>query len=75
MAHDRITATVKEHKIVLPLDVDWPDGMIVKIEPAEQEVRPTVWDVLKKYDGIITDMPPDLAENHDYYIHGLPKKR
>jgi hypothetical protein len=21
----------------------------------------------------VTDLPPDFAENHDHYIHGLPK--
>lgn len=25
--------------------------------------------------GICKDGPPDLADNHDYYLYGLPKKR
>ncbi|MFI5201417.1 MAG: hypothetical protein ACHQNE_03425 [Candidatus Kapaibacterium sp.] len=73
MAHDRITATVNEHTIVLPLDVDWPDGMKVVIEPAAQQGL-TLAELFKKYDGIATDLPEDLAENLDHYLHGHPKK-
>ena len=28
----------------------------------------------KKYIGCIKDGPPDLAENHDHYAHGAPKR-
>jgi hypothetical protein len=64
MAHDRITAKIKQHRIDLPLDVDWPDGMMVNIEPVEDETRPTVWEVLKKYEGMATDLPPDLSTTY-----------
>jgi hypothetical protein len=73
MSHDRITATVKEHKIVLPMDVDWPDGTIVRVEPVKEK-QPTAWETLEKYDGIADDLPSDLAENLDHYVHGHPKK-
>jgi len=68
-----ITTTVEEGKIVLPPGVDWPNGTVVRIEQVE-ESRPTVWDTLKKYDGIADDLPSDMAANHDHYIHGHPKK-
>jgi hypothetical protein len=29
----------------------------------------------KAAEGIPTDLPEDLAANHDYYLHGLPKRR
>ena len=64
MAHDRITGTIKEHRIDLPLDVDWPDGMMVNIEPVEEETQPSVWDVMKKYDGMATDLPPDFSTTY-----------
>jgi hypothetical protein len=28
----------------------------------------------KKAEAIPTDLPADLAANHDYYLHGLPKR-
>jgi hypothetical protein len=28
----------------------------------------------KKYIGCIKNGPPDLAENHDHYAHGAPKR-
>jgi hypothetical protein len=58
--------------VVLPPDVDWPDDTEVTIERVDD--RPTVWEVLEKYRGMAKNLPPDLAENHDHYIHGLPKK-
>lgn len=64
-----ITATVKNGEIVLPPGVDWPNGTVVRVE-AVKAPRPSVWDVLKKYDGIADDLPPDMAVNHDHYIHG-----
>jgi len=68
-----ITTTVEAGKIVLPPGVDWPDGTVVRIEPVK-ECAPTIWEVLKKYDGIADDLPPDMAANHDHYIHGHSKK-
>jgi hypothetical protein len=29
---------------------------------------------LRKLSGSAKGLPPDLAENHDHYIHGLPKR-
>jgi hypothetical protein len=29
---------------------------------------------LLKYSGIVKDMPPDFAAEHDHYIHGTPKR-
>jgi hypothetical protein len=67
-----ITATVKGGEIVLPPGVDWPDGTVVRIEAVKAPL-PSVWDVLKKYEGIADDLPTDMAANHNHYIHGHPK--
>lgn len=73
MTYEPITTKIEDGRIVLPADVDWPNGTIVRVVPMIEE-RPTVWEVLDKYAGIVTDMPSDLAENHDHYIHGRLKK-
>jgi hypothetical protein len=67
-----ITTTMEAGKIVTPPGLDWPDGTRLRIEPVE-EPRPSVWDVLKKYEGVATDLPSDMAANHDDYRHGRGK--
>ena len=33
-----------------------------------------ILDVLLKHAGTPTGLPSDLAEQHDHYIHGTPKR-
>jgi hypothetical protein len=71
-----ITATVDEGKIVLPAGVHWPSGTVVRIEPVEtahfaNEAKvPTLWEMLKDFDGMAGDLPSDLAANLNHYVHG-----
>lgn len=64
-----ITATVEQGKIVLPANVQWPSGTVVRIEPVG-DPPPTLWETLKDFDGIANDLPTDLAGNLDHYVHG-----
>lgn len=64
-----ITATVHEGKIELPLDVNWPSGTVVRIEPVEDQ-PPPLSDLCKDFDGMAGDLPSDLAENLDHYLQG-----
>jgi hypothetical protein len=64
-----ITATVEQGKIVLPANIDWPSGTVVRIEPVGDQ-PPTLWETLKDFDGIASDLPTDLADNLDHYVHG-----
>jgi hypothetical protein len=34
----------------------------------------TAKDLLMQFAGCMTDLPSDLARNHDHYLHGTPKK-
>ena len=56
-------------------DVAPPDGVDVRVEiiPAADEA-PSIWDKLKKYSGSVKGLPPDMARNHDHYIHGTPNR-
>ena len=57
-----------------------PDGTKVRIHadapPAPD--RPTIWqklrDLGKKAELRETNLLADLAENHDHYLHGRPKR-
>jgi hypothetical protein len=64
-----ITATVEAGRIVLPDGVPWPSGTVVRIEPVAEQ-PPTLWETLKDFDGMATDLPADLASNLDHYVHG-----
>jgi len=68
-----ITATIEDGKIVLPAGVNWPNGTVLRIEPVEKRAG-SIWELMKEFDGIADDLPPDMAANHDHYIHGHPKK-
>ena len=35
----------------------------------------SVWDALLEFAGTAEGLPPDLAENHDHYLHGTPKRK
>ena len=66
-----ITATVEDGKIILPPHLRWPTGATVRVEllPA-----PNLGEMLAEFDGIADDLPVDLAENLDHYVHGHPPR-
>ena len=68
-----ITATVEKDTIKLPPGVHFPDGTPVRIEPIEDH-GPTLAERLASFIGVARDLPPDLAENHDHYLYGTPKR-
>jgi hypothetical protein len=45
----------------------------VIVRPAEDK-KPTLSERLLKHAGTVPDLPPDMAEQHDHYIHGTPKR-
>lgn len=57
-----------------------PEGTSVTIrvetvEAKEEQHKPiTLSDRLLKLAGTVDDLPPDMARNHDHYIHGTPKQ-
>jgi len=68
-----ITAKVEAGRIVLPPEVHWPSGTVVRIEPVEEQ-PPTLWETMKDFDGMAEDLPPDLASQLDHYVHGHPRQ-
>src|SRR5262245_16399454 len=46
------------------------------ISPVESKhVSPSLADSLLELSGIVAEgLPPDLARNHDHYLHGQPKR-
>ena len=68
-----ITATVEDGQIVLPAGVNWPNGTVLRIEPVERRAG-SIRELLRDFEGMADDLPPDMAANHNHYIHGHPKK-
>jgi hypothetical protein len=77
---------VSQGVVKLPPGVDLPDGTAVELILPDSEnsgatggIAPHLeqgWfaNRYKKYIGCIKNGPTDLAENHDHYAHGAPKK-
>jgi hypothetical protein len=49
-----------------------PNGTVVRVTPVVAES--TLGQRLMKFAGTIEGLPSDMAENHDHYIHGTPRK-
>ena len=73
---------VRNGVVVLHGEVQLPDGIEVNVEPVEspqpeesdREI-PSLYERLKPFIGAIKGLPPDLARNHDHYIHGTAKNQ
>jgi hypothetical protein len=69
--------TVQNGVIVLDNTHSLPEGTKVKIlvdtgvEPCD---KTTLRERLLRLSGTVDDLPPDMARNHDHYIHGARKK-
>lgn len=62
---------VQNGVVVLDEPADLPEGVEVRVERAG---RNTLADRLRNVIGSVPDLPEDLADNHDHYIHGTPKR-
>jgi hypothetical protein len=69
------TGTIKNGVVVLPGSVRLPEGTQVELTPvvSSQEAEGFT-DQLLGIAKQTLNLPPDLAANHDHYLHGLPKK-
>jgi hypothetical protein len=73
---------IEKGVVVLDDPVSLPDGLKVQIEPlpagqpriASDNNTETLGQKFLKHAGKAVGLPPDLAENHDHYLYGTPKK-
>lgn len=67
--------TVINGVVVLDNGHTLPEGArvtVVVAEPASEAT--TLGQRLLKLAGTVDDLPPDMAEQHDHYLHGSPKR-
>ena len=73
---------VEKGVVILDDSVTLPDGLVVTVEPsasgrqrsASDETGETLGQKLLRHAGKAVGLPPDLAENHDHYLYGTPKR-
>jgi len=65
---------VERGVVVLDEPASLPEGAEVRVEPVGQPDR---WQALRqgllRLAGTVKGMPPDMARNHDHYLHGAPR--
>jgi hypothetical protein len=65
---------VKNGVVVLDEPAELPEGTEVRVDPVADETIPTLAEQFQDIIGIASDLPADLALNHDHYLYGAPKK-
>jgi len=62
--------------VVLDQPAPWPEGTRVEVVvfTTPEERKPTLSERLLKHAGTVPDLPAEMAEQHDHYIHGTPKR-
>ncbi len=68
--------TVVNGVIVLDASHPLPEGTRVDVvvqKPAEETTEPTLANLFPLA-GTASDLPEDMAAQHDHYLHGTPKR-
>lgn len=81
---------VRNGQIVFNAAIPLANGTRVRVEPIATEehqaeevsppgdptlaARPTLYDRFQNVIGKVRDLPADMANQHDHYLYGVPKK-
>ncbi len=65
---------IKNGVVVFEETVPLPEGTEVRVEAVQAPGGKTLADRFRDVIGSISDLPPDMARNHDHYIHGTEKE-
>ncbi len=66
---------VVHNGVIVPDDATaLPEGTRVRITPARIEEPRTFGERFARFKGAVPDLPADLAEQHDHYRLGTPKR-
>jgi hypothetical protein len=65
--------------VVLAEEANLPEGTEVRVEPVARGENspgegPTLLEQLSDVVGSVPELPPDMAQQHDHYLHGAPKR-
>jgi hypothetical protein len=65
---------VKNGVVVLPPDARLPEGEDVEVTPLGKPAADDFTDTLVRISKQVSGLPRDLAEQHDHYLYGTPKR-
>jgi hypothetical protein len=70
---------VKNGVVVLGAGARLPEGTEVRVEPVARgdstpDEGPTLLEQLSDVIGSVPELPSDMAQQHDHYLHGAPKR-
>lgn len=66
---------VRDGVVILEQGGPLPEGTEVRVEPIDDaDGTAGLRDALLNLAGTLDGLPADMAENHDHYIHGTPRK-
>jgi hypothetical protein len=66
---------VVHNAVIVPDDpTALAEGTRVRITPVPQEKQKSFGERFAQFKGAIPELPPDLAEQHDHYRLGTPKR-
>ncbi len=69
------TGEIRDGVVVFESTPPLAEGTKVRVEPVEVSTQTrTLAERLSSVIGRAKGLPPDLAEQHDHYLHGQPKK-
>jgi hypothetical protein len=66
VVHNGIIVPTESHPL--------PEGTRVKITTVPESAGPAFGERYARFKGAVTDLPPDLAAQHDHYRLGTPKR-
>jgi hypothetical protein len=67
---------VRNGQITLDEPIELPEGTEVRVNIlSSADNQPTIWSKLLDLAGTVEGLPPDMAENHDHYLYGTPKRQ
>jgi hypothetical protein len=69
-----LNGIVKNGVVVLEEGAVLPEGTSVQIAVRSTAPEDSLGRRLMKFAGTVTSLPRDMAEQHDHYLHGRPKK-
>jgi hypothetical protein len=69
-----VSGCVHGNTVVMDEDIGLPEGTPVTLRVETAPARLSLADRLRDVIGIASDLPPDMARNHDHYLHGASKK-
>ena len=68
------TGRVQGSVIILDAAPDLPEGTRVKVVPIPGKAASPLGEMLLSFAGCVHGLPDDMAENHDHYLYGTPKR-